>query len=538
MIYMIVFLCTFLTACGVEDLVMEEPIIINTEIISNSEQGHLTLSMGKPTTFNPLLNERDRIDRILKMIYLPLISIDQHDRPSPSIAESWIESADGLSVTMQLKTGLLWSNGTPITVDDIIYSFQTITKASEDSMYKNTLKYVRSITKINDTSFEVRFYENFSGNMMSLNFPIISQNYHQTTTAEAGLLVPPMGSGAYKMESYTQASHMILIQNPYYQGSTGEIQEIYVKITDSKETDLFSFEQGMIDVFVTNTNEAGQNVNKGNGIGYTFMSREYDFIGFNFNRSLFQDKSIRQAVAYATPKEYIVESVYLNAAQLTNTPVHPNSWLYEENIVTYAYDLNQASLLLKNAGWSDINGDKILEKYIGGIPTNLGVSILVNADSTTKMHTAQALKDELSLLGFDVFIDAQPFEIYEEKFKSGQYDLVLATWKMSEAMDLSSIFHSNGSLNYTSYIDIETDILLESAYRAIGELETKMAYSNLQQRLASELPYVSLAYQHQTLFTSNRVGGIIHPNVENVFYTIQTWTYGDNKNNHHKTTRF
>ena len=90
---------------------------------------------------------------------------------------------------------------------------------------------------------------------------------------------------------------------------------------------------------------------------YQYTSNNYDFIGFNFKKELFQDKSLRQAVAYALPKENLMESVYLKYGVITNTPINPKSWLYEENVALYDYNPSMAATFLKNSGWTDTDGN-------------------------------------------------------------------------------------------------------------------------------------------------------------------------------------
>ncbi len=216
-------------------------------------------------------------------------------------------------------------------------------------------------------------------------------------------------------------------------------------------------------------------------------------------------------------------------AKTANTPVSPSSWLYEENVAPFEYDADMAATLLKNIGWVDKNGDGRLERDGENGQEQLHVSILANQENSARRQVATKLRDELTLLGFDVSLDIQPFEQYQEKFMNGDFDLVVGGWQMSPVTDLYSFFGSNGDLNYIGYEDEQMDALLLAANQAVGEGETLLAYSSLQKRIAEELPYISIAYRNQAMFTSNRVGGIIVPTEENIFYTINEWTFSSKK---------
>ena len=487
----------------------------------------LTLSMRIPETLNPLRNREESVDRVLKLMYQPLIEFDQSGKAYPMVAASWSFDETGTMLTVQLNQGLRWQNGGQLTADDVIFSLDTIAGAAEDSVYKDVFSYISGYTKTGTHSLNITFGENFSKNIHVLNFPIISQGYYQgQTDVKSSVNMTPMGSGAYELASYTQASELMLRASQTYSEGTPQVSEIKVQMTAGDDTDIHTFDQGMIDVLVGDAITAGRYADEKGWESYPYDSHIYDFVAFNFNRSLFQDKTMRQAVAYAINREEICESVYLDYAMMASTPVSPRSYLYEENVIDYGYDLAMAATLLKNSGWISGDGNRVLHKVAEGEDVQyLQVTILVNQENKTRQQIAQKLKEELTLLGFGVTIDAQPFEQFEEKFRAGEYDMVVGGWQMSVATDLYTFFGTNGIRNYIGYQDVQTDLLLEKANKAIGEGQTLLAYSSLQKRLAEEIPYISIAYRNHAIFTSSQVGGEILPTAENVYRNIIDWTF-------------
>lgn len=497
---------------------------------SQKENRVLTLSMRVPETLNPLRNKEETVDTILKLIYQPLIAFDEAGKPCPSIAESWSFSKDGRTLSIQLRSDITWQNGSHLTADDVAFSIETIRGAEEDTVYKKVLNYVSGYSKTGQYSLDIHFSAPFSKNLGALNFPVISASYYQgQTDPKSGVNMSPMGSGPYSMQSYSMASEMKLKANPSYVGGEPKIETISVRTTGGAETDVYAFAQGMTDIIVTDAIETGRYTDEGVSGVHQFPSNQYDFIGFNFHDPLFQDKSMRQAIAYALPKKAICDNVYLQYAQTTSTPVSPSSWLYEENVAPFDYDTDMAATLLKNIGWVDNNGDGRLEKNGEDGLEQLHVRILANQENGARKQVATKLRDELTLLGFDVSLDLLPFEQYQEKFTTGDFDLVIGGWQMSPVTDLYSFFGSTGSLNYIGYQDEQMDALLLAANQAIGDGETLLAYSSLQKRIAEELPYISIVYRNEAMFTSNRVGGIVVPTEENIFYTINQWTFGSKK---------
>ena len=520
-------LCIGLCGCGNGESKQDDFTAVGGENVDVFDENMLTLSMRIPETLNPLLNREETVDRILKLIYMPLLTFDETGKAYPGVAESWEVGEDGKSISMKIRNDIMWQNGGKLTAEDVVYSFRTIQNAPEGSVYKNVMHYVADCTKTGEYSVTFTFHENFSGNLSALRFPVISTAYHGgENDPKAAVNQTPVGNGIYALYSYKQASELILKANESYNGELPLISYVRVKITASEDTDINSFEQGMTDVLVTAATEAGRYADEGVSGMYQYTSDQYDFIGFNFNKELFRDKALRQAVAYALPKENIMDSVYLNYAVLTNTPVNPKNWLYEENVALYNYNPSMAATFLKNSGWIDEDGNGKLEKKSeNGQKKHLKATILVNTENAARRQIANKLKEELTAIGFDITIDQQSFAVYQQKFMEGQYDMIIGGWDCSEVTDLTQFFGTAGSLNYIGYTDEEMDRLLAAARTAVGEGQTLLAYSSLQKKLAEELPYISIAYRNEAVFASKNVGGNIEPTEFNVFRGIETWTY-------------
>lgn len=514
-----------LTGCVGEETTGEFSVQTGKDAQTVTIQDDFTLSMRVPETLNPLRNRDASVDRILKLVFLPLIGQAENGKPESGVAQSWTLSADSSVLSLVLQDNLYWQDGTPVTADDVVYSYQTILNAPEDSVYKHVTDYVASCTKTGNNTVNIQFRRPFSGNLSALYFPIIPAAYYQGVT-DGSVDMQPMGNGPYRVESYTMASSLSLVANTNYIYGTPKIEKIQVRITAGEDTDVFSLSQGILDAMVMDATEAGKYLTTEDQLkSYAFDSGIYDFVGFNFGRDLFVDKNMRQAIAYAVPKDYIYESIYLQYAQMTNTPVSPQFWLYEENVVSYSYDPQMTETLLKNAGWADSNQDGVLERtQENGSVQELRITILVNQENTARKQIASTMKEELETVGFAVTIDEQAYDVYSEKLQSGDFDLVVGGWRMSEVLDLTPFFATGGAYNYIDYANEEIDQLLAAAQQATQEGEMLLAYSNLQKRLSEELPYISIAYRQDLLMVSDEVTGEIQPNRINVFQNIENWS--------------
>ncbi|WP_317855921.1 ABC transporter substrate-binding protein [Chakrabartyella piscis] len=501
--------------------VVEEAVAIEKTIQVADGDDIFHISMGVPTTLNPLWNEEESVDRILRLIYQPLVQLDASGKVVEGIATNWTHSSDGTYISLDLRSDIVWENGSSLTAYDVAYSLDTIALTGENSVYHSVLDYVSGYNVTGNNSINIYFHESFSGNIVALQFPIISKSYYGgSVSGDDAIQMKPMGSGPYMMESYTTASSMELVANPYYADGPAHISKISVNITNGNKTDVYAFDQGMLDAVVMEAIGTGRYAKDEDIHIHSYATRKYDFAGFQFGNVLFQDKDMRKVFAYTLPRDYIKESIYLQYADIAYTPVSSTSWLYEENTMNYAYDKQMAATLLKNLGWSDLDGNGTLEDAEGN---PLEISILVNEENATRMQIAKKWVEELQLLGIAVTLDAQPFDVYSKRVETGTFDIFLGGWEMSAAMDLYDFFGTEGQYNYIGYVDLEMEALIAEANVAVGEGATLLAYSDLQKKIAEELPYISIAYRQDALFLTNRISGSVNPVVDDVYTGVANW---------------
>ena len=513
---MILIAVMLLTACG-----SDSSQDLSYNVTDNSQQESvsresMTLYMKIPQTLHPLENKEETVDSVLRLMFLPLVDIDASLKAQPSVAESWTFSADGLTLNLNLNSGILWQNGTALTADDVVYTVHCLLSAEEGTVYEHVKDYVASCSKNGAYSVSIRFHRAFSGNIYALNFPVISQAYYQ----QGNVSMAPMGNGAYNFVSYETANQMLLTANTTCIKGTPSISSVLVKILDSKETAENAFDQEMIDIYPTDAVSFGKFDALSEEEIIYYPSLEYDFIGFQMENSIFSSQKLRQAVAYALPKEEIAESAYLQQASMTNTPISSESWLYEENVEDYAYDLTQAKKLLEEE-WQDTDGDKILENKETG--EKLSFTILCNQENSIRRQIAQKLAEELKSIGCNVTVEAVPYQTYYERFTNGTFDMIIGGWKMSRMADFSVFFGTDGAYNYGGYSSEETDALLEQANTAVNENQIILAYSNLQKKLAEDLPYISIAYRKNVLLHHAEIEIPVVPTDEDPYHAAYAW---------------
>lgn len=489
------------------------------------EGGTLYLTMRNAKTLNPLLNQDASVDNILKLIYMPLIRLDENHKPAPLIAQDWSFDEGGAVLTLSLRSDIYWQDGTNLTADDVIYSFDTLARTADaNAVYKGCMNYIRTYRKLSDYSIEIGFHQNFSGNLYALLMPIISRQYYGNIKT-SGKDMLPMGNGFFQFDSYLPAKEMRLKKCISSFGTTAHIDEIVVNISTDRDTDLYSFEQGLTDILFLGSFDIGKSDNENDTKYYSCTTNYYYFIGFNFSKSLFQDSNVRKAIASITPKESLLESVYLGHGVVAETPINPTYWFYEPEVSKYDFSISQAKEYLAASNWKDNNEDGILDRTTNELAETFRVSILYNTENEIRRQIAIRLGDELRGIGAEVSLDGQPYDVYTQKLQAGDFDLFVGGWQLSVIPNYSFMLHSAqvGLTNYTRYQNGDMDALLGVAYNAVKEEDIKLAYSNLQKKITEELPYISIAFRDYTLLSSDRVHGNVKPLENNIFDNINEW---------------
>ncbi len=193
----------------------------------------------------------------------------------------------------------------------------------------------------------------------------------------------------------------------------------------------------------------------------------------------------------------IVDLYYLGQAVVTDTPINPNSYLFDESIEVLEYDKNNTKLSLAKSGYMDNNV--------------LTLSLLVNKDNDERVKIANVIVSMYADVDINIELELVDVDTFNKRIYSGDYELFLGGWQLSYLPDLSFMFHSSmiaKGNNFINYNNQEMDTLLQEAFMADPLLIDK-SYSNLQQLLVDELPYVSLYFKNTSLITNTRVQGII-----------------------------
>ncbi|MGL5675706.1 MAG: peptide ABC transporter substrate-binding protein [Cellulosilyticaceae bacterium] len=486
---------------------------------NQNEDSLIYISMQNPTTLHPIYNMERSVQQNLHLIFDTLVDIEEDGSISPNLAESWSYMAEENAMTVRLRDDIKWQDGTPLTSEDVVFTLKTIQEAKE-SPYKLTTKNIANVQALDAQTVKIAYRQSFSGTLQTLFFPVIPKHVYDLSY-EQSLQVNPVGSGAYKYASNIPYKEVTLEANETYFAGVPSIETIKIMITPDNESELNAFEQNLIDVIYTDVMDWGKYAKDQSAEVYEMHTQYYEFMGVNFNKPLFQNKNIRDVLAYGLDRQYILNTYYLGHGTVTDTPISPHSFLADPTLEVKGYDKEKAKLLLVQEGYVFDQKTKCFTKN----DQPLRFSLLVNKENKDRLSVAKGIQKMYEEIGIQVTIEEVDGPTYKERIYNKQYEAFLGGWKLSYVPDLTFAFHSsqiNTGDNFVSYKNERMDELLTHAFNA-SPLQIKEVYGMLQQHIAQENPYISLYFRNGALITKKKITGDLNPTPLNIYAHIESW---------------
>lgn len=412
---------------------------------------------------------------VLNQVYDTLMHMnpDGTEEPEARIAESYEISEDGLDYTFKIRQDAKFHDGTPVTVEDVVFSIERY-KASEYQGSKIAM--MASVEAVDDTTVVCHLDTPYAPFLQAICFPyIFPKAYYEA--GEETFASAPIGSGPYKFVSHTKGSNVVLTANEDYYRGAPAIKDITFKIVPDTATMAIALQTkeigfAEIDASVLPQLEANPAIAVSEVPTSTFA-----YVSMNLEKAPFDDVLVRQAVNYAINRENLVAVCYEGKAEANSSICAPHRFGYSEDLMQYTYDPEKAKALLAEAG---------LET-----PYDLG-TILV-AEQYSNMATV--IQNDLKAVGLECTIDVREFNSYIGELVSGNYGIsTLAMTLEGDTQELEMAFKAEyiGMANNARYSDEEMDALFDQARSEVDTEKRADIFNQILTKAQEEAIYASL----------------------------------------------
>lgn len=334
----------------------------NTDIRPASGGSYTEGLVGAPRFINPLYSPPSDTDRdIANLVYAGLVKYGEEGKLSADLAESYEIFEKGRVYEFTLKENLLWSDGEPLTAEDIIFTIESVQNPSLKSPVRANWLGVTA-EKISDLKIVFKLKNPSSVFLENCTLGILPKHIWKDIPKENFPLsvhnLNPVGAGPYRIKGINQDSKGDIISldlepNPHYSGSQPNIDRIIFNFFQTEEELAEAASSGKIDGFHISFSENKKEFEKKYSL-YSLSVPRYFALFFNpENSEALSEKSVRESLAFGTDKEKLVKEVLSGNGSIANSPVIPEIYGFEKPSTTRLYNPEKAKELLREAGFSE-----------------------------------------------------------------------------------------------------------------------------------------------------------------------------------------
>lgn len=450
-----------------------------------------------------------------------------------------------MKITYELREGLTWDDGKPITPRDVEFSFMVILNEKVDA--GSIRPYVEDIADFvyyEDNPLKFSFvwdgvymlWDHVTGNDVWIvpehkydpqglmknykikDFPEKSNDdnavafakdfndvkYHRT----ADLI---NGSGPYKLTEWVTDQRIVMERKDNWMGSKFKGQsmcfedgprKIVFETVNDMTTALTALKAERLDVMnairpsdwvkLDDSDKFTKNYNKSNpDMPY------YSYVGMHIKDKKLADKKTRQALAHVVDVDNINKQFLHGLKKRIVGPISPAlKDDYHSELKLYPYDLEKAKSLLKEAGWEDTNGNGTVDKMIDGERVEFTTTFNYNQGNDTRKNVGLAMKEAARQVGVDIEVAPLEWSVYLERLKEHKIPMFYGAWVFDpRPSDPKQIWHTesyNGGSNYTGFGDAASDQLIDDIRSELDPAKRSALYKKWQELLHDEAAYIFL----------------------------------------------
>ena len=491
--------------------------------------------------FNPVLADQVYDDYVVACIFDGLVDNDAKGDYIPGLA-TWEISDDHLTYTFTLKDGVAFSDGSPLTADDVAFTYEVMALPEYDGprsyavdMFKGYEAFhngdtdvFEGITVIDSKTISFTFEEFYDdepvaspANIECFIYGILSKDYYAFDSWDdfKSLNDQPFGSGMLVFNSWALNEYVKMDTNYNYWDTTNALKIDGVLLTNVPEESLIgALSTGDIDFGqLTATQENWDEASSTSGVNtIKYLGNGYTFLCFNTKKPMLNDLRVRQALMYAIDRKSFISAYYgPDLATPGLAPISPSSWAFPDmsDMNDYAFDLDKAGALLDDAGWL-MGSDGF--RYKDG--NKFEIHWLVYEDSPWPGVLSGMAYDTWKQIGVDLVIEMMDFNSVADATmdrEPDERDFDIYTMGFSLSIDpdpRGALFDADasaaGGFNASGFRDERSQQLMMQGRAEFDQSKRAAIYKEWAQLQNELIPTVIIAYRYEIWGINERVKGL------------------------------
>lgn len=455
--------------------------------------GTLTvLTESAPKNLDPRFTLDTQGVKIWRLIFAGLTRVGRDVSMEPDVATHWEVQDGGRTYVFHLRRDVFFHDGAPLTSADVEYTYASLLDPKVKSPFRGV--FADRIDRIETRGPHVvvfRMKKPIGTFLADVALGIVPK--HLAADLQA-FPKKPVGAGPWVFASWREGEEVRLSANPRYHDGAPKMARLALRVVRNEVTRYLELKAGKADLVQNGLSPLYLRVIAGDPALKVVRAPSIltTYLAFNLRDPKLADVRVRRAIAHALdPNELIAQKLQGFARPATGlfAPLH---WVYERDVARYPHDLARAKALLDEAGFPQ--------------PADGGPRLRLSYKTSTdkfRVSIARVLRSQLARVGIE--IDLRPYEwgTFFEDLKGGNFQLCTLQWAELEEPDIAHwIFHSKripgagpGGANRGAYRNARVDELLDLGQSETDRAKRKVIYSEVQKRLAEDLPYVFLWHE-------------------------------------------
>ena len=456
---------------------------------------------ASPISLDPRFATDAISSRIEELIFDSVVKLDPHGNFVGDLAESFARLSPTV-IRFNLRRGVRFSDGRRLTAADVRYTYDSVMDPATRSPKRAAFEPIASVEAPDDYTVVMTTRRPYAAALELAMLGVVPKG------SPARGAAPPVGSGPFKLVSFTRDESVVLARNgspPSRESLSGVIFKIVPDPTvralelakgigdfaeNNLQPDLLGYLQGRPHLSINQ-----------------FPGTAYDYLAFNFRNPRLRDVRVRRAIAMAIDREAIVRAMQRHTARVATGMLSPENAAYEPGVARYQYDPAAARRLLDEAGYRDPDGDGPRMRFT-----------LVYKTTPEGRRLTEAFQAMLKRVGIGIEIRSNEWATFYSDIQGGNFDLTSMRWVgINDPHHYYLVFDSGMApphgYNRGSYANPRMDALAQAGEVTLDPARRREIYAEVQRLAADDLPYLSLWWQDNVVVMSKRIAGFTpYPN--------------------------
>lgn len=452
------------------------------------------LEAGDADSANPLRTNQYYAFLYQNFVFDTLLGNDGDYRPVPKLATAWKSDAAGTTWTVRLRRGVRWSDGEPFSAADVVWTFDALTDPKTGSPYQGQYAFIKRVVATDP--YTVRFElsspnATFVANALQSQWIMPAHAFRGLTHAQIAHTdfgQHPLGTGPYRLVSWSHDQEVLFAANPYWWGGTPGVRRIDVRVVLDEQGRVDAMLDGSADIDDGINADDAQRLRRDPGIAQINVPDLYTrFMVINFHRPGLGDVAVRRAMMYAWDRYGVAHGLRHDAASVASSvePTAIRFW-HDDRVAPYPFDPPRAERVLDAAGWrrgSDgvraKNGTRLA--YVLSLPnTTLGKDI------------AAEFQADMRAVGIALDVRMLDYATFVAETNESRFDLAYSGWGGSPDPDMLTLLDSKQipptGNNYGFYGNPAVDRDVERGLAVVDPAQRRAYYDDMQVRTAQDVP--------------------------------------------------